>query len=89
MPQHTNLFLVFNFACVCIAYFMLALALWYMPIDFSTRGYLGMGILFLSGSLITLVKTLRDVTEAEKVSEKLERAKNEKLLADYAESDAS
>ena len=88
MPQHTYLFLMFNFACVAIAYFMLGLSLWYMPIDFSTRGYVGMGILFLSGSLVTLIKTMRDINESEKVAEKLERAKNEKLLADYVESDA-
>lgn len=60
MLGQSKLWISFNYACVAIAYAMLGLSLLLVPVDLSTKGYVGMGILFLTGSLITLVKTLQE-----------------------------
>ena len=44
-----------------------------------------MGIVFLSGSLVTLVKTLTDVRLQGMTSEKVARARQDRLLTEYAE----
>lgn len=86
--MNNQLYVGFNFACVISAYAMLGGSLFFMPINFATKGYLAMGVLFLTGSLVTLVKTLRDERESRREHEKLERARNEKLLSEYADSSA-
>jgi len=83
--MNSQLYVGFNFACVISAYAMLGGSLFFMPINFATKGYLAMGVLFLTGSLVTLVKTLRDERESRREHEKLERARNEKLLSEYSD----
>jgi len=83
MLGQSKLWISFNYACVAVAYAMLGLSLILMPVDLSTKGYVGMGILFLTGSLITLVKTLQEQRINDQFSSKLERAKHEKILEDY------
>ncbi|WP_323761354.1 YiaA/YiaB family inner membrane protein [Maricaulis sp.] len=83
MLGQSKLWISFNYACVAIAYAMLGLSLLLVPVDLSTKGYVGMGILFLTGSLITLVKTLQEQRINDQFSSKLERAKHEKILEDY------
>jgi len=83
MLGQSKLWITFNYACVITAYAMLGLSLMLIPVDLSTKGYIGMGILFLTGSLITLVKTLQETRINEQFSNKVERAKQEKLLTDY------
>ncbi|MDG1417007.1 MAG: YiaA/YiaB family inner membrane protein [Maricaulis sp.] len=87
MLGQSKLWITFNYACVIVAYAMLGLSLLLMPVDISTKGYVGMGILFLTGSLITLVKTLQETRINEQFSSKVERAKQEKLLSDYVAQD--
>jgi len=83
MLGHSKTWINFNYACVFIAYALLAMSLVLMPINIATKGYVGMGIVFLSGSLVTLVKTLHDLRVQSDVSNKLERAKQDKLLQEY------
>ncbi|MGF4382257.1 YiaA/YiaB family inner membrane protein [Klebsiella pneumoniae] len=46
------------------------------------KGYLGMGVALLLQSAITLTKTMRDVHEADRLVNRLEDAKTERLLMD-------
>ena len=85
MTEHSKMYITFCYFCVIVALVMLGGSIWFMPVNFATKGYLAMGILFLSGSLVTLIKTLRDVQESEKSLAKLEKAKNEQLLKEYSE----
>ncbi|MEL7487110.1 MAG: YiaA/YiaB family inner membrane protein [Pseudomonadota bacterium] len=85
MFEHSKTWITFNYACVFTAYVMLVMSLFLMPVNLATKGYLGMGIVFLSGSLVTLVKTLHDLRIANEVSSKLERAKQDRLLQDYVQ----
>jgi hypothetical protein len=87
MLGQSKIWITFNYACVMAAYGLLGLSLLLMPVDLSTKGYLGMGIIFLTGSLVTLVKTLQEVRINEQFSSKVERAKQEKILSDYVAAD--
>ena len=61
MLGHSQTWITYNYICVGVAYAMLSMSLFLMPINLATKGYVGMGIIFLSGSLVTLVKTLHDL----------------------------
>lgn len=74
----------YNYFCVGAAYFMIAGSLWLMPVNVATKGYLAMAVVFLSGSLVNLVKTLYDLRLEGETAKKLERAKQDRLLQEYA-----
>lgn len=80
-PNQT--YILFNAASVAVAYFMLALSLWLAPVDLSTKGYWGMGVLLLTGALVNLVKYRMDDRLAAELTAKIEKARNEKLLSEY------
>ena len=77
------MYIAFNFACVVGAVGLLCISLWLAPVDLSTKGYWGMGVLWLSGSLVNLVKYRNDDRMAREAITKLENARNEKLIKDY------
>ncbi len=78
-----QLYVYLNLAAVIIAYAMMCGYLWYAPVDFSTKGYWGMGILMLSISLINVVKyRFDDMNRQDKINH-IEEARNDKLLSDY------
>ena len=83
LSAHSNTWINYNYVCVGVAYAMLALSLYLMPINLATKGYVAMGIIFLSGSLVNLVKTLSDLKVQADLSNKIERAKHDKLLQEY------
>ena len=81
--DHNQIYIMFNAAGVAAALFLLSLSLWLAPVDLSTKGYWGMGIVLLMGSLVNLVKYRTDDRNARDVVRQLEQAKNEKILKDY------
>lgn len=84
MQNYSKAYILFNYACVAASYVMLSLPLFLMDEPLATKGYVGMGILLLTGSLVTLVKLEQDKRIAEQTSAKIEAAKQEKLLNEYA-----
>lgn len=83
MLSHSNLWVNFNYVCVFIAYVMLAASLVLIPVNIATKGYIAMGVIFLSGSLVTLVKTLHDLRVEREGFSRIERAKQDRLLQEY------
>jgi hypothetical protein len=55
-----------------------------MPIDHWMKGFLIMGTVMLVQSCIILTKTIRDNVEAEKLLNRIEDAKTERLLMDVS-----
>ena len=66
---------------------MLAGSIWYAPVDFSTKGFWAMGIILLTISLINVVKYRFDERPQNNRIRKIEEAKNEQLLSDFAKKD--
>ena len=83
-----SLIILFNAAGVVIAYGMLALSLYMSPdVPLSTKGYLGIGILLLTLSLVNFVKLRFDVRLSEDRVTRLEEARNERILSEYVGGD--
>lgn len=82
------LIMLFNAAGVVVAYGMLAISL-YMSQDvpLSTKGYWAIGILMLTLALVNFVKYRFDDRLSEDRLQRLEDARNERLLSDYIGSD--
>ena len=79
----TTTIMFFNGIGVAVAYGMLALSIWLAPVDLSTKGYWGLGILLLTLALVNFVKYRFDAMISEDRLARLEDAKNEKLMAEY------
>ena len=78
-----QIYVLFNAAGVGAALFLLCLSLWMAPVDISTKGYWGMGIVLLMASLVNLVKYRTDDRLSRDVVRQIEQAKTEKILKDY------
>ena len=79
-----RLIMLFNLTGVVAAYVLLALSL-YKSVDvpLATKGYWGIGILLLTLSLVNFVKYRFDNQARIDRINRIEEARNEKLLEDY------
>jgi hypothetical protein len=82
--HHSQTWIVFTYVCFAAALAMVVGGIILMPIEVAMKAYLGMGIIMLVQSCITLTKTIRDNDEASKLISRLEDAKTERLLMDVA-----
>jgi hypothetical protein len=55
----------------------------YLPVDFWTKGFMGMGLGFSVASTFSLGKTQRDLHEATRLTSKIEEAKVEQILSQH------
>lgn len=83
-----GLIIAFNGLGVAVAYAMLALSLYMSPdVPLATKGYWGIGILLLTLALVNFVKLRFDERLSSDRIQRIEDAKNEKLLTDYVNDD--
>jgi len=83
-----GMIIFFNDIGVVVAYGMLALSLYMSPdVPLSTKGYWGIGILLLTLALVNFVKLRFDERLSEDRTTRVEEARNERLLAEYAGGD--
>ncbi|MGH6857275.1 MAG: YiaA/YiaB family inner membrane protein [Methylocella sp.] len=82
--QHSQAWVFFTYASFILSLLMLGGGIALMPIDLSMKAFLGMGIMLLIQSCITLTKTMRDSQEAQSLVNRIEDAKTERLLMDVA-----
>lgn len=81
-PHATNspAWIFFCYASFAIALGVTGLGIFFMEMSMAMKAFLGMGLLFTTGSAFTLAKTLRDEHESKMLHHKLEEAKTERLL---------
>ncbi len=73
-----------NGAGVAVAYGMLAISLWLSTdVPLSTKGFWAMSVMMLTLALVNFVKYRFDDKMSEDRIQRIEDAKNEKLLSDY------
>jgi hypothetical protein len=82
--QHSPAWITFTYVSFAASAFMVGLGIWFLPADFSIKGYLLMGFLMLVQSCITMTKTMRDVHESDRLVNRLEDAKAERLLMEVS-----
>ncbi|MEU6565145.1 YiaA/YiaB family inner membrane protein [Nocardia nova] len=59
------------------------LGILYLPLDLWQRGFLLMAGLFLVSSTFTLAKVVRDQAESQRVHQRIDEARMERLMAEY------
>jgi hypothetical protein len=63
---------------------MVAIGIYFLPLDPWVKGYMAMGVVLLIQSCITMTKTVRDVHEGERLVNRIEDARAERLLMETA-----
>ena len=82
-PDNTAI-MMFNLVGVVAAYVLLGMSLWLSTdVPLSTKGFWGIGILMLTLSLVNFVKYRFDNQQRIDRINRIEEARNEKLLEDY------
>jgi len=59
--------------------------IWMLPCEIWERAFLFLGVIFTIGSCLNLAKTVRDDHEAQKLINRIHKAKTERILKDYEE----
>jgi hypothetical protein len=80
--HHSPAWVAFTYATFLLALIMFGAGVLFMPIDMWMKGFLAMAVILLVQSCVTLTKTLRDNAEGEKLVNRIEDAKTERLLMD-------
>jgi hypothetical protein len=83
VQPHSNAWVTFTYVSFSASAFMVAIGVFYLPIDLWMKGYLSMGIVMLIQSCVTLTKTIRDMHESGRLVNRIEDAKAERILMDF------
>ena len=79
-----GLIMFVNLLGVAVAYGMLGISLWLSTdVPLSTKGFWAMSVMMLTLALVNFVKYSFDDKMSEDRIQRIEEAKNEKLLSDY------
>ena len=84
VQPHSNACVTFTYVSFAASAFLVAIGVFYLPIDLWMKGYLTMGIVMLIQSCVTLTKTIRDMHEGGKLVNRIEDAKAERLLMEVS-----
>lgn len=76
-----NLFTYFNFG---VSALMMAGGIYFLEASFAAKGFYSMAALMLVSSTIAITKALRDREESDRLHNKIEEARTERLLAEVA-----
>ena len=82
--EHSQAWITFSYASFASACILVGGGIFVMPVDFWIRAYLLIGMVMLVQSAINVTKTLRDNHEGQRLINRLEDAKTEKLIRDVA-----
>ena len=80
---HSSAWVTFTYASFAGAAFLVAVGVYFLPVDLWIKGYLTMGIIMLVQSCVTLTKTVRDMHESSRLVNRIEDAKAERILMDF------
>ncbi|MEM7427925.1 MAG: YiaA/YiaB family inner membrane protein [Pseudomonadota bacterium] len=80
--RHSHAWNMFTMGSFAIAASMMAGGIYFLEASFAAKGFYAMSALMLVHTAISATKTLRDNEEANKLINKIEDAKTEKLLMD-------
>jgi hypothetical protein len=82
--SHTGAWVTFTYVSFAASAFLVALGVFFLPIDLWMKGYLTMGIVMLVQTCVTLTKTVRDNHESTRLVNRIEDAKAERLLMEVS-----
>ncbi|WP_410647208.1 YiaA/YiaB family inner membrane protein [Amycolatopsis sp. cmx-4-54] len=82
-PPTTVAFFVQAACAFGLALLAVVIGIWYLPVDGWVRGFLALGMLFLTTSAFTLAKCVRDRQDENTVVSRVDQARVDKLLAEH------
>lgn len=80
----SNAFTIFTYFNFGIAALMMAGGIYFLEASFAAKGFYSMAALMLVSSTIAITKALRDREESDRLHNKIEEARTERLLAEVA-----
>lgn len=78
--QHSDAWVMFTYICFAVSLGMVAGGILLMGLNDLQKGYLLLAMLMLVQSCITLAKTQRDIAENNRLLNRVETARTEKIL---------
>lgn len=84
IQPHSGSWVAFTYASFAVSAFLVAVGVFFLPVDLWMKGYLTMGVVMLVQTCVTLTKTVRDVHESNKFVNRIEDAKTERLLMEVS-----
>ena len=85
IQSNSTAWLFYVKASFVIALLAIGAGIMFMPGGLMVQGYFALSALFLVSSTITLSKTLRDEHEAQRLIHKLNEARTNKIIREFAE----
>ncbi|MEV4113598.1 YiaA/YiaB family inner membrane protein [Nonomuraea sp. NPDC049695] len=82
-PTHTTAFYVQAVLSFAVSLSSVVIALIYLPVQGWVRAFLGLGLLYVVTSTVTLCKVVRDRQELSEVTNRVDQARLDKLLAEH------
>lgn len=80
----SNVFAIFTYFNFGVAAVMMAGGIYFLDATFAAKGFYSMAALMLVSSTIAITKSLRDREESDRLHNKIEEARTERLLAEVA-----
>ena len=80
----SNAFNLFSYLNFVVAACMMAGGIYFLEASFSAKGFYAMAALMLVSSTVGVTKAMRDREEADRLHNKLEEARTERLLAEVS-----
>jgi hypothetical protein len=81
VERPTGAWLNFSYVSFAASILMVGGGIASLPLDWWVRAYFAMGMVMVVQSCFTLAKTIRDVHEANRIFNRIEEARTEKLLS--------
>ena len=82
IDKPTNSWSLFTYLQFVVAATMMAGGIYSLDASFAAKGFYAMAAIMLVSSTATITKTIRDVEESDRMHNKIEDAKTERLLAE-------
>ncbi|MFY2826066.1 YiaA/YiaB family inner membrane protein [Ruegeria sp. MALMAid1280] len=88
LPQ-SNAWNMFTIASFIVAAAMMAGGIYFLEASFAAKGFYSMSALMLVHTTVSITKTLRDREESQRLHNRIEDAKTEKLLKEVGDNIAA
>ncbi len=82
IQRHSEAWVKFSYLSFAVSCVMMAGGLVLAPIELAMKGYIAMAAVMVIQTTVNLTKTMRDNHEADRLFNKIEDAKTERLLRD-------
>lgn len=82
IQRHSEAWVKFSYISFAVSCVMMAGGLILAPIDIAMKGYIAMAAVMVIQTTVNLTKTMRDNHESDRLVNKIEDAKTERLLRD-------